>query len=280
MGNIERTVAQHYGVPDLLKSIFKGLEAAGTDLNYLQPEDLSPVDEYHIGGRKATAYALEKLSLNEDQHVLDIGCGIGGTARYIAEQIGCKVTGIDITPEYISIAKTLTDLTGLGSKVTYEIASALAMPFESKTFDAAITIHVAMNIPERAALYGEIARVMKPGATLCVYDVMKKSDESFSFPVPWAKSADTSHLTTPGEMRKLLNDAGFDVREVDDRTDFALNFFKQSLASAADGPPPLGIHLIIGSNAPEKLKNMQCNIENGCISVVQMIVERCTNSSF
>jgi len=280
MGNIERAVTQHYGVPNLLERIFKGLEAAGTDLNYLQPEDLSPVDEYHIGGRKATAYALEKLSLNEDQHVLDIGCGIGGTARYIAEQIGCKVTGIDITPEYISIAKTLTDLTGLGSKVTYEIASALAMPFESKTFDAAITIHVAMNIPERAALYGEIARVMKPGATLCVYDVMKKSDESFSFPVPWAESADTSHLTTPGEMHKLLNDAGFDVREVDDRTDFALNFFKQSLASAADGPPPLGIHLIIGSNAPEKLKNMQCNIENGCISVVQMIVERCTNSSF
>ena len=280
MENIEREVAQHYGVTDLLERIFKGLEAAGTDLNCLQPEDLAPVDEYHIGGREATAHAIDKMSLSEDQHVLDIGCGIGGTARYMAEKIGCKVTGIDLTPEYISIAKTLTDLTGLGSKVTYKVASALDMPFESKTFDAVITIHVAMNIPERATLYSEIARVMKPGATLCIYDVMKKSDESFSFPVPWAESAVTSHLTTPEEMRTLLNDAGFDVREVDDRTDFALNFFKQSLAAAADGPPPLGIHLIIGSSAPEKLKNMQSNIENGCISVVQMIADRCTNPPF
>ncbi|MEE8043500.1 MAG: methyltransferase domain-containing protein [Thermodesulfobacteriota bacterium] len=280
MENIERAVAQHYGVTDLLERIFKGLEAAGTDLNCLQPEDLAPVDEYHIGGREATAHAIDKMSLSEDQHVLDIGCGIGGTARYMAEKIGCKVTGIDLTPEYISIAKTLTDLTGLGSKVTYKVASALDMPFESKTFDAVITIHVAMNIPERATLYSEIARVMKPGATLCIYDVMKKSDESFSFPVPWAESAVTSHLTTPEEMRTLLNDAGFDVREVDDRTDFALNFFKQSLAAAADGPPPLGIHLIIGSSAPEKLKNMQSNIENGCISVVQMIADRCTNPPF
>jgi len=277
MENIERVVAQHYGVPNLLARIFKGLEATGVDLNCLQPEDLAPVDEFHIGGRKATAHAIEKMSLSEDQHVLDIGCGIGGTARYMAAEIGCKVTGIDLTPEYISIAKTLTDLTGLGSKVTYKVASALAMPFESETFDAAITIHVAMNIPERAALYREIARVMKPGATLCIYDVMKRSDERFSFPVPWAQSADTSHLTTPEEMRTLLDDAGFDVREVDDRTDFALNFFKQSLAASADGPPPLGIHLIIGSSAPEKLKNMQSNIEKGCITAVQMIANRCTN---
>jgi SAM-dependent methyltransferase len=280
MENIERAVAQHYGGPDLLERIFKGLEAAGTDLSCLQPKDLAPVDEYHIGGRKATVHAIDKMSLSEDQQVLDIGCGIGGTARYMAEKIGCKVTGIDLTSEYISIAKTLTDLTGLGGKVTYKVASALDMPFESKTFDAAITIHVAMNIPERATLYREIARVMKPGATLCIYDVMKKSDESFSFPVPWAESADTSHLTTPEEMRTLLDDAGFDVREVDDRTDFALHFFKQSLAAAADGPPPLGIHLIIGSSAPEKLKNMQSNIENGCISVVQMIADRCNKLSF
>lgn len=274
MESIERVVAQHYGVPDLLERIFKGLEAAGKDTNCLQPEDLAPVDEYHIGGRKATAHAIDKMFLSEDQRVLDIGCGIGGTARYIAEKIRCKVTGIDLTPEYISIAKVLTDLTNLSHLVNYKVASALDMPFENKTFDAAITIHVAMNIREREKLYKEIARVLKPGATFCIYDVMKKSEESFSFPVPWAESAATSHLTSPEEMSILLHSAGFDIREVDDRTDFALNFFKQSLASATKGPAPLGINLIIGSSATEKLKNMQSNIENGCISVVQIISER------
>ncbi len=274
MENIETAVAQHYRTEDLLERIYKGLEVAGKELESLQPQDLAPVDEYHIGGRKATTHAVDKLCLNKNQHVLDIGCGIGGTARYIAANIGCNVTGIDLTPEYISIAKTLTGLTGLDNEISYKAATALDMPFESKTFDAAITIHVAMNISDRAALYSEIARVMKPGATLCIYDVMKKNDENFSFPVPWAESADTSHLTSPEDMRILLTNAGFDVREVEDRTDFALDFFKQSLATLSEGLPPLGIHLIIGSNALKKLYNMKNNIENGCISVVQMIVDR------
>jgi SAM-dependent methyltransferase len=271
---IEESVAQHYGDTDLLARIFAGLEATGVDPNRMQPEDLAPVDEFHIGGRKATERAVAKLSLRDGQRVLDIGCGLGGAARYIAAQTGCKVTGVDLTPEYIEAAKALTDRTGLGGKATFEVASALAMPFEDKTFDAAITLHVAMNIPDRVALYREIARVTKPGATFCIYDVMKKSDESITFPVPWAQSAETSHLTTPEEMQTLLADAGFDVGEVDDRTDFALDFFRQSLAAAADGPPPLGIHLLMGASAPEKFRNMLSNIENGRIAPVQMIASR------
>ena len=148
------------------------------------------------------------------------------------------------------------------------------MPFVDGTFDAAITLHVAMNIPERAALYGEIARVMKSGATLCVYDVMQKSDENLAFPVPWAETAATSHLTTPDEMLTLLGDAGFSVQDVDDRTDFALDIFRQRLAAAADGPPPLGIHLITGANASEKFRNVLINIENGRVAPVQMIARR------
>lgn len=274
MKDIESAVARHYGDAGLLARIFSGLEASGVDPNRLRPEDLAPVDEFHIGGREATEGAVAKMALSRDQHVLDIGCGIGGAARYIAERVGCKVTGIDLTPEFIQVARTLTDRTGLGDKVGFEIASALAMPFEDGTFDAAITFHVAMNIPERAALYGEIARVMKPGATLCVYDVMQKSDASLAFPVPWAETAATSHLTTPDEMLTLLGNAGFSVQDVDDRTDFALNIFRQSQAAAEDGPPPIGIHLIIGANALEKFRNVLINIENGSVAPVQMIARR------
>ena len=275
MKNIEGAVAQHYGDAGLLARILGGLEASGADLNRLRPEDLAPVDEFHIGGREATERAVAKMSLRADGHVLDIGCGIGGTARYIAGQIGCRVSGIDLTPEYIDVAKTLTDRTGLADKVTFETANALAMPFDDGTFDAAITFHVAMNIRERAALYGEIARVMKPDATFCAYDVMKKNDEDLAFPVPWAQSAETSHLTTPDEMRALLEGAGFTVNDVEDRTDFARELFKQSIAAAAaDGSPPLGIHIIMGANAPEKIKNVLVNIEAGRIGPVQMIARR------
>lgn len=274
MTDIESAVARHYGVPDLLGRIYTGLEAAGVDLARLSLEDLAPVDEFHIGGRKATIHAVGRLSPGADDHVLDIGCGIGGAARYLATQTGCRVTGIDLTPEFVETARRLTEKTGLGGKVAYEVASALDMPFADGAFDGAITLHVAMNIRDRAGLYGEVARVMKRGAKFCVYDVMKRGEDAVVYPVPWAEDADTSHLTTPDEMLALLAAAGFEVYEVEDRTDFAREFFKQTLAAARDGPPPLGLNLLMGASAPLKLKNMLDNVENGRIAVVQMLARR------
>lgn len=274
MNNIERTVAQHYGDEHLLVRILAGLEAAGADLNRLRPDDLAAVEEFHIGGRKATAHAVEKMLLNGDLHVLDVGCGIGGAARYIATQTGCTVTAIDLTPEYISTARTLTELTGLADRINFEVSNALAMPFSDACFDAAITLHVAMNIRERSALYREIARVLKPGAVFYLFDIMKKSDETLAFPVPWANSDATSYLTTPEEMCALLDKAGFDVQEVGDRTDFALNYFREGMAAAANGPSPLGIHLIMGDSSAEKMGNVMRNIEAGRIAPVQMIARR------
>ncbi len=267
----ENAVAQHYGDANLMERILAGLEAAGADLNRLQPDDLAPVDEFHLGGRKATALAVAKMSLRADQHVLDVGCGIGGAARYIATQTGSKVTGLDLTPEYVEIARKLSDLTGLGDKTAFETGSALAMPFDDGAFDAAVTFHAAMNIADREALYGEIARVLKPGATLCIYDVMKKNEGDLAFPVPWASTPDTSHLTTPDEMLTLLVGAGFEVVDVEDLTDFALDIFKQGQAAGADGPPPLGAHLVMGVSAPEKIKNTLSNLEDGLVAPVQMI---------
>ncbi len=274
MENVENAVAQHYGTKGLLARIFAGLEAAGIEIGNLQPDDLAPVDEFHLGGRPATAHAVAKMALAADHHVLDVGCGIGGAVRYIAAQTGCRVTGIDLTPEYILTAKELTDLTGQTAKVTYETGSALDMPFADATFDAAITIHVAMNIHDRAALYGEIARVMKPGAVFSIYDLMRKGDGELTYPVPWAQTAQTSHLVTPGELSALLGDAGFDVGDIEDRAQFALDFVAKAMAAAADGPPPLGIHILMGPDAKEKLGNSLDGVKNGCIAPVQVTAKR------
>ncbi|MHA1153904.1 MAG: class I SAM-dependent methyltransferase [Alphaproteobacteria bacterium] len=291
MNSIEAAVARHYGDAGLLARILAGLEASGLELDSLRPDDLAPVDEFHIGGREATAHAVAKLDLDAGAQVLDVakldldagaqvldvGCGIGGAARYLATQVGCRVTGVDLTPEFIATARRLTELTGLDGKISFKCASALDMPFEDGTFDAAITLHVAMNIPERAALYCEIARVMKPGAAFCIYDVMKAGAGELAYPVPWAETPATSHLTSAEEMRGLLDTAGFDVSEVEDRSDFARTFFQGVLAAVAaseGGPPPLGIHLILGASAPEKFRNMLNNIEAGHIAPVQMIATR------
>jgi SAM-dependent methyltransferase len=272
--DLETAVARHYGVGDLTDRILKAIAAAGIDAERIAPEQLAPVDEFHIGGRAATIHAVSKMGLTADNHVLDVGCGIGGATRYLASAVGCRVTGIDLTPAYIAAAEDLARRTGLTGRVTYRVASALAMPFENAAFEAAITLHVAMNIKDRLGLYREVARVLKPGAVFCIYDVMKGSAGELKFPVPWAESPDTSLLTTPQETRALLSEAGFSVGEVEDRTAFALDFFRQSLATAAAGAPPLGLHIVMGASAREKFQNMLANLEDGAIAPTVMIARR------
>jgi 2-polyprenyl-3-methyl-5-hydroxy-6-metoxy-1,4-benzoquinol methylase len=111
--DLEQAVARHYGRGDITKPILDGLKSAGVDIDGLSLEDLAPVDEFHIGGRAASEDVLAKLALTPDHHVLDIGCGIGGTARYMAKAFGCRVSGIDLTPEFIETARRLSERTGL-----------------------------------------------------------------------------------------------------------------------------------------------------------------------
>ena len=275
MDGLENAVARHYGADDLLARIEAGLKSSGADLANLTLEDLVPVDEFHVGGRKATQHALSRMSLSATDHVLDVGCGLGGAARYIAAQYGCRVTGIDLTPEYIDVAQQLTARLGLSASLQFETASALAMPFEDGSFDAAVTFHAAMNIQDRAGLYAEIARVLRPGATFCIYDVMKTGPGDIVYPAPWAETAETSHVASPEETLEYLRQAGFEIVETENRREFALQFFRQRIAgSESDGPPPLSIHLLMGRTWREKFKNTLQNTEAGRIAPVQMIARR------
>jgi ubiquinone/menaquinone biosynthesis C-methylase UbiE len=277
--DLEKAVARHYGVADLTERIFKALAAAGIATDRIAPDALAPVDEFHIGGRAATAHAVARMGLAAGDRVIDVGCGIGGATRYIAAAVGCRVTGIDLTLEYIAAARELARRTGLDDRIEYRVGSALEMPFEDRAFDAAITLHVAMNIKDRAGLYREIARVLRAGAVFCVYDVMKGNAngtaDALAFPVPWAETPATSFLTTPQEMQALLVDAGFDVEEVEDRTAIAVDFFRKSLAAAPGaGVPPLGLHILMGPRAREKFHNMLANVESGAIAPTLMIARR------
>jgi ubiquinone/menaquinone biosynthesis C-methylase UbiE len=271
--DLESAVARHYASGDLSSRLLAAMAAAGLDPDRLAPEQLAPVDEFHIGGRAATIHAVAKMGLTPGARVLDVGCGIGGATRYLAT-MGCRVTGIDLTPDYIDAAEELARRTGLAGHIDYRVASALAMPFEDGAFDAAITLHVAMNIENRAGLYREVARVLKPGAVFCVYDVMRGRNDTLTFPVPWAETPATSHLTTPQQMQSLLAGAGFQITEVEDRTAFAIDFFRHSLASTAAGPSPLGLHIMMGATARAKFQNMLANLECGALAPTVMVSRR------
>ncbi len=272
---IDQRIASHYAHGSLAQSIRAALVEAGKNPERLQPEDLAPVDEFHVGGRRATADLTARLGLTPGMHVLDIGSGIGGAARHMAHTYGCRVTGIDLSADYVAVAQWLSDAVGLAERVDFRAGSATALPFAAATFDAATMLHVGMNIADKAGLMAGVARVLKPGGVFAVYDVMRRSDDVVLYPLPWAAGPDTSFLAGEDDYRAAAVAAGFAVSETRDRTAFAIEFFQRQRGRAeAGGLPPLGTHILMGPDAALKRNNMLANLERGVIAPVEMICRK------
>jgi ubiquinone/menaquinone biosynthesis C-methylase UbiE len=265
-------VAQHYARPDIERTILDALAAAGKDVDHLSPDDLSPVDEFHTGGRAATVEFARQIGVTSHMHLLDIGSGIGGPSRYFASTFGCRVTGIDLTEDYVRTAETLTRRVGLSERLAYRQASAQALPFESGSFDGAYMIHVGMNIEDKPATFAEVRRVLRPASVFAIFDVMRMGPGEIDFPVHWSTTAATSFLASPSGYRQALEAAGFEVLRARNRGDFAREVFGQAVARAEQGvaPPPLGTHLFI-KDVRQKLTNVANALEDGLIAPVELI---------
>jgi len=272
MTDIEQAVAQHYAHGSLEETILAALAAAGKDVNHLTPKDLAPVDEFHVGGRLATVAFAQQFGPRPGMRLLDIGCGLGGAARYFAQEHGCRVTGIDLSPEYVNVTNALAARVGLDERVSCELGSALALPFAPESFDGAYMFHVGMNIENKAKLFAEVRRVLAPSGWFGIYDVMRLGAGELSYPVPWASGPESSFVDDAESYRRLLVVAGFEVLKERDRRDFALELFAQMRARGAAGAPaPLGLHLVMGANAGQKVKNMIGDISAGLIAPMELI---------
>lgn len=267
-------IEAHYASGSLLERIEAGLAEHGVRPP-LDLDTLALFDEFHIGGRQATASFLKKLGVTAGNRVLDLGCGLGGPARFIAKATGARVTGVDLTREFVETGRALTGMALMLDVVDIVQGSILDLPFPDRSFDVAYMIHVGMNTADKAALAAEAARVLKPGGVFGIYDVMAISDEPITYPVPWASTAEHSALGTPQAYRDALTGAGFRIESETDRTEFAQAFFARmaELRANADGPPPLGIHLVMGPDAPTKMRNMIANIANGLIAPIEMVAQ-------
>jgi len=269
----EKSVSDHYGHGGLLDSIRTALDALGRTVETITIEDLGPVDEFHIGGRPATKKLIEQLGFVAEGHVLDVGCGLGGAARFVASSFGTRVSGIDLVQEYVETGNALCDWVQLTDRILLREGSALDMPYEDETFDGGYMLHVGMNIEDKGRLFKEVARVLKPGASFGVYDVMRQAEGELTYPLPWAGSADTSHLGTVPKYKEALRNAGFKVTTEENRRDFALEFFQdlRAKAKAGGGPPPLGLHTLMQASTGTKVNNMIENIEKGLVAPVEII---------
>ena len=272
---LNQNIQQHYARRDLGNLILAALEKAGKDINRLVPEDLAPVDEFHIRGRAATLELARAAGIDSTKQVLDVGSGVGGSSRCLAREFSCRVTGIDLTDEYCRVATMLSERIGLSALVSYRQGDALNLPFADDAFDVVWTEHAAMNIPNKLRLHREMYRVLKPGGTLAIYDILAGPSGPVLFPVPWARLPETSFVVTPGELRTLLDQAGFRIVDWTDTTDAARAWFV-SLAEKIrkDGLPTLGFHVLLGPDFKDMAQNQRRNLDEGRIVLAQVVAKK------
>lgn len=266
--SLEQSVSQHYTHGNLEAELLAALQRAGKNPDTLTYADLAVVDEFHIGGRPATRELAAQIELPTGARVLDVGSGIGGPARFFAAERGWRVDGIDLTAEYVEAAKALSKRVGMANAVSFRQASATALPFADGSFDGAYMLHVGMNIADKQAVFAEVHRVLKPGGIFAIYDAMRQSDGAFVYPVPWSSEPETNHIDTPDAYTAALATAGFTVVKERNRRDFALQSMKQRIAEAGQ---PIGLPVVMGATAAQKLANMREMIERGVFAPVEII---------
>jgi SAM-dependent methyltransferase len=262
-------VQQHYSSPNLLIRIQSALREAGLDEGLLDWSQLAPLDQFHLRGLPATRELAESLRPEPGQSILDIGAGLGGPARYLAATYHGRVTGIDLTPNFASIANYLSLRTGLAAR--FLPADALHMPFAGDSFDHAWTQHAAMNIPDKPRLYREVHRVLKPGGRFAIYDVLRGETEPVIYPVPWARDASLSFLAMPAEVSEALRDAGFIELSSADTSSLSLDWLDRQPAVP---PAPLNISLVTGPETPHLLGNVARNLRERRIRLFQIVVSK------
>lgn len=276
---LRNPVEIHYSRPDLGTRILDALRAAGKDPQRLRPDDLAPIDEFHLRGRASTLELARAAGIDATQQVLDVGCGIGGPARCLADAFGCRVTGVDLTAEYCRVATALTERCGLAARVRFEQADALNLPYADGSFDVVWTAHMAMNIADKPRLYRELRRVLVPGGTLALYDILAGPTGPVHFPVPWASRSETSFLVAPEALRTLLTDAGFAIVDWVDKTEAAREWMSTlAQTQRASGPPVLGIHVLLGPEFKAMGQNQRRNLEEGRIALAQVVARKPADS--
>lgn len=269
--NSEAKVSHHYTRGRLEETILQAVARMGLDPDRLNAIDLAPADEFHVGGLDATRELASQMELAPGMHILDVGSGIGGPARYFAAEHQCKVTGVDLTEEFVQVARSLTRRTKLDHSVDFVQASALDLKFDAGTFDRAYMIHVGMNIAEKAGVFREVRRVLKPGGRFAIFDFLRSGDGPMTYPVPWASREETSFVIGKQGYRDALEKAGFHVEQERSRANFAIEFMERAIArTAQEGQPALALHLLMGNLAPLMLKNVLLMMKQGVLEPTEL----------
>ncbi len=270
-----KSVSDHWASDDVYARIIAAMTAAGLNPETATVEQLAAVDHLHARGLAATVELADALPIRATDHLVDIGCGIGGPARYLAKRFGCRVSGIDITAPFVEAANKLTALVKLKDRVDIRLGDGRRLPFGDTAFDGGYSQHVTMNIADRASFYGEAYRVLKPGAFFALTEHGLGSEGNPHYPVPWSNDGSGSHLLTPAETIAALGRAGFaDIRVTDTGPGYLAGYNRAAELRAKGALPAFGVHILLGEQAAIKGENAARNIAEGRTHPIQVICRK------
>ena len=195
------------------------LAQTGADTSVLSVEMLQQHDQDHFGGIPATDALAHHAQINESTHVLDLCCGLGGPARYLAYHYGCRVTGVDLNTDRLAGAVRLTERTKLQDRVLFHHANALQTGLADETFDVIVSQEAFCHIPNKKTLITECVRLLKTGGRIVYTDILARNSMTNEIRGRLENEMVFSELSTLEQYCHLLEEKGCQVVEVEDLSD-------------------------------------------------------------
>ena len=263
MKDLNQSIERHYLKEGLYEDIITRLKDQNIAIGNVRRTDIAGADEFHVRGAAVSKELANSIDL-KGASVLDVGCGLGGPCRMLADEHGCQTTGVDLSHEYIRTANLLSKLVGLDGKTNFIQGDATSLPFDNDTFDVVWTQHVQMNIPDKQKFYSEINRVLKLGGHFLYYEILKKGDGKINYPMPWASTSDLSFLFKEADMENFLKQSGLTKKQSKDQTQAGIDFFNALVARLKEfGPPKIGLNVLMGETTKPKLMNLLTHLKSG-----------------
>ena len=262
---------RRYTSGDLRERLHAALRAAGLEPEVLRPGDLGEADQFHTGGRMATADVARAVGIGLGTRVLDVGSGIGGPARYFAH-LGAVVTGVDVTKEFVVLARELNLACAMAGSITMLLAPAQATTLPPGSFDAATMLHVGMNVADKPAVFTEVHRLLRPGGVFGVYDLM--GTNALEYPVPWADAASSSYVESADAYVTNLRAAGFIVTENTDCSTAVLKAMGEAAAARRLSPTSLAGQVLLGDDPADRMGHVAAAVKSGELAPRLLIAVR------
>lgn len=269
MADATKSVQGHYAKDDLVGRMLGALEDVGHDVTSPTVDMLNLVDQLHGGGLNSTKVQAEMAGITADTRVLDAGCGVGGSSRYLASAFGCRVEAIDLTPEFVDTAKRLNILCGVDDKISTRQGDVTELPFDDGSFDLVWCQNVTMNVADKPKLFAEAYRVLAPGGRYTFSHAAQGPAGEPYYPLPWAREPSYSFLGTPEEVLGWLEGAGFKLLDNRHEGGGAGTQGAQPLPTGALGPSA-----VMGADMPERIANGARSAAEDRLVSMLVLVER------